>query len=87
MWNTLRRWRTWIVNALAGVLIILPEILQALAGYNWGGIVPAEYLPYVSLAVVILNIAMRPHPAVLPNDPEAEVTRKRRQGTFRGVIE
>lgn len=72
MLEILIRWRTWIVNVFAAVVLVLPELLQALAGFNWGGLVPPQYLPYVTLAIVILNIWMRPRPAVLPSDPEAQ---------------
>ncbi|MDX0262442.1 hypothetical protein GOC60_14765 [Sinorhizobium meliloti] len=71
MWNTLRRWRTWIVNTLAALLLILPDILAALSGFDWGSVVPAKYLPYLTLAVIVLNVWMRPRPAVLPDDEEA----------------
>lgn len=71
MWNTLRRWRTWIVNTLAALLFILPDILAALSGFDWGSVVPAKYLPYLTLAVIVLNVWMRPRPAVLPGDEEA----------------
>lgn len=71
MWNTLRRWRTWIVNGLAALLLVLPDVLNALAGFDWSGIVPARYMPLVTLAIIILNVWMRPRPAVLPHDDEA----------------
>ena len=71
MWNTLRRWRTWILNTAAALLIILPDIFSVLAGFDWGTIVPPKYLPYVALGIAILNIWMRPRPAVLPHDEEA----------------
>jgi len=70
MWNTIRRWRTWIVNLLAAVLLVLPEILQAFAGFNWGEIVPPRYLPFVTLGLVVVNILMRPRAAVLPHEAE-----------------
>lgn len=72
MWDTLRRWRTWIVNALAALVFVLPDIMTALLGYDWSGILPAKYMPYVTLAVIVLNIWMRPRPAVLPTDDEAQ---------------
>jgi hypothetical protein len=69
----LRRWRTWIVNALAGLVLVLPDIIQALAGVNWGEIVPPKYLPLFTAAVIVANVWMRPRPAVLPSDPEAKI--------------
>ena len=67
MWDTLRRWRTWIVNIVFGV-ILTPDLILALAGYNWGSVIPAHYMPFISIALVVVNVLMRPRPAVLPKD-------------------
>lgn len=67
MWDTLRRWRTWIFNIVTG-LVILPDLILALAGFNWGVIVPLPYMPYVTLSVLVINVLMRPRKAVLPKD-------------------
>lgn len=72
MLKTLARWRTWLFNALAAGVILLPEILTALAGYNWGEIIPEKYMPLVTLTIIVVNIWMRPRPAVLPSDIEAQ---------------
>lgn len=72
MIKTLRRWRTWIFNAAAAAALMLPDILQALAGVYWGDIIPPKYLPYFTLFVVLVNVAMRPRGAVLPDDDEAQ---------------
>jgi hypothetical protein len=69
-WKTVKRFRTWIVNSVFGVLIG-PEAIAALLGYDWGAIIPEHYMPYVTLAVVVLNVWMRPRPAVLASDIEA----------------
>ena len=66
-WNTLRRWRTWFVNGLAAVLLVLPELLNA---PEILAVIPPSYQKYVFLAALLLNIWMRPRPAVLPSDPE-----------------
>lgn len=71
MWKTLRRWRTWIFNTVMAVVFVLPDILAALAGFDWSGIIPPRYMPYVTLAIILLNIWMRPRAAVLPTDDEA----------------
>lgn len=68
MWDTLRRWRTWIVNSLAAVLLVLPDLMSAFVGFNWNGVVPESWMPYVTLALIVLNIWMRPRPAVLPEE-------------------
>lgn len=80
MLDTLRRWRTWIFNVLAALVLFLPDILAALAGFDWGQIIPAKYLPYFTVAVVIINVAMRPRPAVLPSDPEAKLMKRTKGG-------
>jgi len=68
MWDMLRRWRTWIVNALAAVLLVVPDIVSAFVGFNWNGIFPEHWMPYVTLALIVLNIWMRPRAAVLPEE-------------------
>lgn len=70
MWNTLRRWRTWIVNAFAFIIVALPDIINALLGFSWGTVVDQKYMPYVTIAIIVVNVLMRPRPAVLPTDPE-----------------
>lgn len=68
------RWRTWIVNLVLAVMVLLPDLLnspEVLA------IVPAEYQRYVLLAAFLANIWMRPRPAVLPSDPEVDMRRDR----------
>lgn len=70
------RWRTWIVNSAAAIVIVLPDILYALLGFNWGEIIPQEYMPYVTLIILILNVWMRPRPAVISSDVEAYLTRE-----------
>lgn len=71
LWNAVRRFRTWIFNVAAAIVLVLPDILNALVGYNWGAILPPSYLPYVTIVILVVNVLMRPRPAVLPSDPEA----------------
>lgn len=71
--ETIIRWRTWIVNTLAAVLLVLPDILNGLVGYDWSAVVPINYMPYVTLAILILNIWMRPRPAAMAHDPEVKI--------------
>jgi len=80
IWDFIVRWRTWLVNVLAGLLLVLPDILTALLGFDWSLIVPKAYMPYVTLAIILVNILMRPRPAVRAADPEAEAARVRKQG-------
>lgn len=72
LWETLVRWRTWLVNTVF-VVLLTPELLIALLGFDWGSILPAKYMPYVTLAVIILNVWMRPRPATVASDPEVQV--------------
>lgn len=65
------RWRTWIVNALSIVILILPDILNVLAATDWTGIIPDPYIRGFGVALAIINIWMRPRAAVLPGDDEA----------------
>lgn len=68
------RFRTWIVNVLFAALLT-PEIIMVLLGANWGSIIPEPYINYVTIAIPIINIWMRPRPAVLPSDPEAKIAK------------
>lgn len=70
-WDTVRRWRTWIFNVMASILLVLPEILTAALGVDWSGILPDGWMPYVTIIVIVVNVLMRPRPAVLPGDDEA----------------
>ena len=72
LWETLVRFRTWLVNAIFLVLVT-PELLVALLGFDWSTVIPARYMPYVTLAVIVLNVWMRPRPASVASDPEVQV--------------
>lgn len=76
LWDRLRRYRTWAFNALS-ILLISPDLYLALTGYDWSLIIPPRFMPYVTLAIIIINVLMRPHPAVLPSDPEAGLRKDR----------
>ena len=79
MTELLIRWRTWIVNILASLILILPALLEAFAGFDWGLVVPPRYVPLVGVTVALLNIWMRPRPAVRAHDPEVEYQRRARE--------
>lgn len=76
MLKVIKRWRTWLFNTAAAAVVVLPEIVSALAGYNWGEVVPAKYMPLVTLTIIVVNIWMRPRPAVLSSDSEAQARRE-----------
>jgi hypothetical protein len=67
--KTLARWRTWIVNLLLAALTVAPEILNA---PEILALVPENYQRTFLAFLFLLNIWMRPRPAVLPSDPEVK---------------
>lgn len=71
IWDVLVRWRTWIVNVVFGA-ILTPEVILVLMGFDWGTIVPVKYMPAVTITLALLNVWMRPRPAVRAHDPEAK---------------
>lgn len=70
VWETLVRWRTWIVNTVLAVVTIAPEILNAPEVL---AVVPHEYQRYFLAGLFVLNILMRPRPAAVKSDPEVQV--------------
>lgn len=67
IWEALVRFRTWVVNLSAAALLILPELLNAPEVI---AVVPVQYQKYVFVAALLLNIWMRPRPAVMAKDIE-----------------
>lgn len=63
------RLRTWIVNLALALLVLLPEIANS---PEILAIVPKEFQRYFLAGLFLLNIWMRPRPAVLPSDPEVK---------------
>lgn len=70
------RFRTWLANLLFAVMIVAPDLLNAPEVL---AVIPAEYQRWVIAAGFLVNIWMRPRPAVLPNDLEASVSRSKRK--------
>lgn len=70
IWETLVRWRTWLVNVSASLLILLPELLNAPEVI---AVIPVEYQKYVFVGALLLNILMRPRAAATKSDPEVQV--------------
>lgn len=62
------RFRTWIFNLALVAVTLAPELLSS---PEILAVVPADYQRYFLAALFIINIWMRPRPAVLPSDPEA----------------
>lgn len=67
LWDFVKRLRTWIVNLVGAALIVLPEILNAPEVL---AVIPQDYQKWVFVAALLLNIWMRPRPAVLAKDVE-----------------
>ena len=67
IWEALVRFRTWVVNLFAAALIVLPELLNAPEVL---AVIPPSYQKWVFLAALLLNIWMRPRPAVMKKDVE-----------------
>lgn len=61
----LKRFRTWVFNIIAALVVVLPDLVSALAGHDWSGIVPPRYMPYMTAAIIVINVLMRPRPAVV----------------------
>lgn len=69
VWDTIRRWRTWLVNTGFAALLVLPDLLNAPEVL---AVIPDGYHKYVFVAALFINVLMRPRPAVLPHDPEVK---------------
>lgn len=73
------RYRTWIANLIFSALVLLPEIVTA---PEILAVIPDSYQRWVIAAGFLVNIWMRPRPAVLPSDPEVKI--KAALGEFTG---
>lgn len=67
LWIAIVRFRTWLVNGIGAALILLPELLNAPEVI---AVVPQQYQKYVFVAALLLNIWLRPRPAVVKSDIE-----------------
>jgi len=65
LWEALVRFRTWVVNGAAAVVIL---ILPLLGAPEVMAIIPPGAQKYVIAAAFILNIWMRPRPAATKQD-------------------
>lgn len=71
LWDFLVRWRTWLANVIGAVLLALPDLLFLLQAPELMAVLPPGYQKWLALALLIVNIWMRPRPAVRAADPEA----------------
>lgn len=74
IWETLVRWRTYFVNIILALLFIAPEMLNS---PEILAIIPAEYQRWFLVAAFLVNIWMRPRPAVVSSDPEVDMRKDR----------
>ncbi|MCF6368349.1 hypothetical protein [Rhizobium halophilum] len=78
-WNRftkmLARWRTYVVNGILILLVVLPELIHS---PEIMALIPEEYQRWVVALGFVINIWMRPRPAVLPGDPEVKAKKEAR---------
>lgn len=65
LWTGIVRFRTWLVNGIGALLIVLPDLLNA---PEIVAVVPQQYQKWVFVAALLVNIWMRPRPAVVKSD-------------------
>jgi hypothetical protein len=65
LWESLVRFRTWLFNGI-GALVIL--ILPLLGAPEVMAVIPPEHQKWVIAAAFIINLWMRPRPAVIAKD-------------------
>lgn len=72
IWDTIVRWRTWLLNTVLALAFILPEVLNS---PEILAVIPAEYQRWFLVSAFVLNIWMRPRPASRASDPEVQVAK------------
>ena len=72
LWDFLVRWRTWLMNGAGAILLALPDLLFLLQSPELMSVLPAGYQKWLALALLVLNIWMRPRPAARSIDIEAK---------------
>lgn len=76
LWEAIVRFRTWLVNGIGALAILLPDVLNAPEVL---AVIPTSYHKWVFLSVFALNILMRPRPASIASDPETQVRKAIKQ--------
>lgn len=76
LWESVIRFRTWIVNLVLVLAVILPDLLNS---PEILAVVPAEYQRWTVAFAFLINIWLRPRPAVIKTDLEASVSRSKRR--------
>ena len=70
LWEYVVRFRTWIANLFFALMIVGPELLNS---PEMLALIPAEYQRWILALGFLVNIWMRPRPAVIASDPEAKI--------------
>lgn len=83
IWDTLVRWRTWLLNATLALAFILPEVLNS---PEILAIIPKDYQRWFLVAAFLLNIWMRPRPASRRMDTEVQVAEAVKAGSTVVVV-
>lgn len=69
------KFRTWLFNGIGGFVVL---ILPLLGAPEIMALLDPTQQKWVIAAAFVINIWMRPRPAVTKDDPEAEITRLRK---------
>lgn len=52
-------WKVVAVNMAAAGLFLFSEVLTVLTGFEWGKVLPPEYVPWAGLVIAVLNVVAR----------------------------
>jgi len=77
--KTLARWRTYIVNSALAFVMVAPDLISS---PELLAVIPEGWQKWAIAVGFLLNIWMRPRPAVLPSDPEAVVSKVIKDATM-----
>lgn len=72
IWDTLIRWRTYILNGALALAFILPEVMNS---PEILAVIPAPWQRWFLVGAFLLNIWMRPRPASRAMDAEVRVAK------------
>lgn len=69
VWDFLVRFRNYVITAIGGLLLFLPDLLSA---PELLAVLPAQYHKWVFFGALLLNLAARWRPATRTADPEVQ---------------
>lgn len=76
LWERIVRFRTWLVNLLLAIVVVAPDLFSS---PEILALIPENYQRWVIAFGFLVNIWMRPRPAVIATDLEASVSRSKRR--------